>query len=105
MLTQLELGLDQRKSIQERFEEFHETNPWVYDQLVTLARRVQARGHDRIAIDYLFGYIRWTQLMRPRDPNSAFKLNDHYRSRFARLIMEQEPDLAGLFELRELKAP
>lgn len=102
---QLELGIDQRKSIQQRFDEFHQLNPWVYDELCTLARQVKQRGHQRIAIDYLFGYIRWTQLMRPRDPSSSFKLNDHFRSRYARLLMEQEPDLEGLFELRELRTP
>ena len=32
-----------------------------------------------------------------------FALNDHYRSRYARLIMEQEEDLRDLFEVRELR--
>jgi hypothetical protein len=92
------------KTIQQRFEEFHAANPWVYAELCRLAREVQGRGHKRIAIDYLFGYIRWTQLMRPVDPTSPFKLNDHYRSRYARLIMATEPDLANFFETRELRA-
>jgi hypothetical protein len=106
MTSQLAIDFaeQRRKTIQERFEDFHATNPWVYDELCRLARRVKARGHQRIAIDYLFGYIRWTQLMRPVDPTSPFKLNDHYRSRYARLIMAREPDLVDLFETRELKA-
>lgn len=104
MTDQLALRFDRSKTIQERFEDFHATNPWVYDELCRLARLVQERGHRRIAIDYLFGYLRWTQLMRPVDPGQPFKLNDHYRSRYARLLMEQEPDLQGLFEVRELRA-
>ena len=33
-----------------------------------------------------------------------YKLNDHYRSRYVRLIIEKHPELEGFFELRELKA-
>ncbi len=33
-----------------------------------------------------------------------FKINDHYLSRYARKLMEEHPELDGLFELRELKA-
>jgi hypothetical protein len=33
-----------------------------------------------------------------------FKLNNNYRAHYARLIMHQEPDLDGIFELRRSKA-
>lgn len=40
--------------------------------------------------------------MSTSDPD--FKLNNSYRAYYARLIMAQEPDLAGLFALRKSEA-
>jgi len=34
---------------------------------------------------------------------SPFKLNDHLTSRYARLIMEREPDLHAFFETRSVE--
>jgi hypothetical protein len=48
--------------------------------------------------------LRWEWQGATTDPNAEWKLNNNYRSRFARLIMDNEPDLAGVFETRELKA-
>ncbi len=39
-------------------------------------------------------------MMRVSDPNqNDVKLNDHYTSYYARLIMNRESDLAGMFEI------
>ena len=40
--------------------------------------------------------------MMTTSDTSGFKLNDHYTSRYARLIMEREPDLRGIFRTRKL---
>lgn len=94
---------DDRKTIQEAFEEFHAANPLVYDWLVRQARLAKDRGYERIGIELLFAVLRWQRMMQTADPSQdTFKINDHYTSRYARLIMEQEPDLDGLFELRRL---
>ncbi len=95
---------DQKKTNQEMFEEFHEANPHVEEALVRLARRVKARGHQRIGIDFLFTVLRWETMMSTNDPYSDFKLNDRYTSRYSRLIMEKYPDLDGLFVTRALRS-
>ncbi len=46
----------------------------------------------------------WTIAGLPDDAEE-WKLNNNYTSRYARLIMDENPLLVGLFELRELKAP
>jgi hypothetical protein len=38
------------------------------------------------------------------DEHEAFLLNNNYTSRYARLLMELNPELAGIFETRELHA-
>jgi len=91
-------------SIDDRFALFHAANPWVYGHLVKLARDLHARGHRRIGIAMLFEVLRWSYLMSTDDPTSDFKLNNDYRSRYARKIMAEHADLADIFETRELKA-
>jgi hypothetical protein len=90
-------------TIQERFEAFHAANPAVYERLCDLARSLVRKGHQRVGIGVLWETLRYTELST-RDAGSEFKLNDHYRSRYARLIADNEPDLADVFELRKLRA-
>ena len=92
------------KTIEEAFETFHALNPWVYDRLVSYARELKSRGRDQVGIKMLFEVLRWSFFMSTDDPNSIFKLNNNYSSRYARLIMSQEKDLEGIFRARELKA-
>jgi len=45
--------------------------------------------------------LRWERAMKTTD-QTEWKLNNNYTSRYARLIMEQEPDLEGFFVTRGL---
>lgn len=95
---------DEAASIDARFQAFHAANPHVYERLVAMALQLRRRGHQRLGIGMLWEVLRWRQMLETDDPASGFKLNDHFRSRYARLIMEQEAELAGAFELRPLRA-
>ena len=106
MTDQLPLDLGPRsKTIQQKFAEFHTANPWVYVELVKLARRAKGRGARKVGIGMLTEIVRWRRYIATQDFNSGFKINNNYRSRYVRMIEEREPDLRGLFETRELKAP
>ncbi len=85
-------------TLQERFESFHRINPHVYDALRSLALDLVARGRRRIGIGMVFEVLRWQRMMATSgDP---WKLNNTYRAPYARLLMEREPALAGVFETR-----
>lgn len=99
-----ERHVDTTRSIQERFEAFHEANPDVYDELVRYTREMLATGRRAFGIEMPYGKLRWERNIRTSDPSSTFKLNDHYTSRYARLIMRREPDLEGVFETRRLRS-
>lgn len=101
-MTQLAL-IPSTKSIQERFEEFHAANPGVYYDLVRMARQARASGASRIGMGQLFEVLRWQTALTTKSWDT-FKLNNSFRSRYVRLIESREPDLAGLFETRELRA-
>lgn len=91
-------------SIEANFDLFHQANPFVYRSLVKLARDLHRRGHRKVGMKMLFEVLRWQWSMATADPASEFKLNNNYTSRYARLIMDNEPDLAGIFEVRKLTA-
>lgn len=99
-----------RLTLQQRFELFHDANPWVYEALVDMTWGLVKRGRLRVGIGMLYEALRWQYMLRTEDPTSEFKLNNDYRSRYARLIEEREPDLAamnkgkGVYEKRLLTA-
>ena len=82
------------------FRKFHAENPQVYRSLVALARQAKEQGVREVGIGMLWEVLRWHFFLETTD--GTFKLNNNHRSRYARLIMAQEPDLVGMFETREL---
>lgn len=99
--AQLALAFDQERTIDAAFAEFHQANPHVYAELRMLALRARNAGAQRIGIGMLYEVMRWRHALRTQGDD--FKLNNNYRSRYARLLM-QEPELAGCFEIRGLRA-
>jgi hypothetical protein len=89
--------------IEREFKDFHAEHPEVYWQLVKLARTWQTNGTAKLGIATLFEVLRWNSHLNPAH-DGGYKLNNNYRALYARLIMEQEPDLNGLFEIRERTA-
>jgi len=91
-----------KRLLSERFAAFHRDNPRVYVELVRLAKHARRQGRARIGIGMLWEVMRWHFFLETTDDD--FKLNNDFRSRYARLMMNDEPELAGCFEVRELKA-
>lgn len=89
-------------SISERFRRFHSANPEVYRNLVNLARQLKRSGRDSYGIVGLYEVLRYDASLKT--DGKPFKLSNDYRSRYARLIMAQEPDLEGFFKTRELSS-
>lgn len=94
--------VDGNQSIQARFLRFHEENPEVYEALVRMARRIKASGQSSYSISGIYEVARYDRFISTT--GKPFKLSNSYRSRYARLIMETEADLAGFFVLRELRS-
>ena len=93
---------DPVQSIQAQFLSFHAKNPQVYAKLVSLCREAKVKGKKKIGIKMLWEVMRWMLWLGTTD--EEFKLNNNYTSRYARLLMRQEKDLADIFEIRQLKA-
>lgn len=99
MTSLLDLLEPTSETIAERFDTFHRENPHVYRELVRLARMLKVRGHQKIGIAMLFEQLRWQYALATSDM-SGYKLNNNYRAHYARLIMDRELDLSGIFEVR-----
>jgi hypothetical protein len=92
-----------KPTIDERFEQFHASNPEVYRQLVELAFQLKNAGRRRISIETLIGKLRWDRALETDDP-SGFKINDNYSSRFVRMLIADHPEFGTMFETRRLKS-
>jgi hypothetical protein len=85
------------------FLAFHRENPAVYALLVRLAREWKRTTGNKLGIKALFERARWEFGVKTQG-GGDFTLNNNYTPYYARLIMEREPDLNGLFQTREQKA-
>lgn len=81
-----------------KFRQFHAKNPKVYTNLVRLAREARANGKRKVGIELLWNVMRWEMWLQTSDED--FKLNNNYKAFYARLIMGNEADLIGIFNLR-----
>ena len=88
----------------EKFEEFHRANPHVLTNLEALADKLIRRGQTHIGIGYLFEILRYESFMRTEDTDSDFKLNNNYRSRYARILLERHPEWSEVISVRNLRS-
>jgi chitinase len=89
-------------NIQTNFEEFHKKNPHIYKNLCVLARQWKAAGNSVVGIGMLFEVLRWDNGIKTT--GEKYKLSNNMRSRYSRLIHEQEEDLEGIFRTKALRA-
>jgi hypothetical protein len=89
-----------REEIDRQFRDFHSLNPHVYQELVALARKAKSHGANKIGIEYIFNIARWESMLKTKSDSDTFKLNNNFKSRYSRLIMENEIDLDGFFSTR-----
>jgi hypothetical protein len=89
-------------TLDDRFRSFHAANGWVLTELERMTAELVDRGRTRIGIGMLFEVLRWEHDRRAG--TRAFRLNNSYRSRYARLIVTRHPEWTDLFELRALSS-
>lgn len=89
-------------TIQRAFEKFHAAHPEVYAALVRAAQKLLDQGRRRYGVRKLWEQFRWELPMK--HSCREFKLNDHFHSRYVRMLIDEHPKFAGMFELRRLRA-
>lgn len=93
---------DKEFTIEEKFKAFHDENPKVYKQLEQMSWQLYNAGQNKIGIGMLFEVLRWRSMLRTT--GDEYKLNNNYRSRYVRLLIDNNPEFDSLFERRSLKS-
>jgi len=88
----------QDRGLVEQFKSFHYQNPHVYEGLKRLALKMRETGRKSYGIGGLFEVLRWDRALKTTD--EEFKLNNSYRSFYARLLMHTDHRLSGFFRTR-----
>lgn len=96
---------DASKTTQENFEDFHALNPHLYVVFRRMALGLARAGRNRFGMAMLYEVVRWDYLTTTNHGDHDFKINNNYQGRYARLLMQNEPELADVFELRKLRTP
>lgn len=87
--------------IERDFKAFHDTNPQVYAELEELARRWWDKRHPkRMGVATLYETCRYNRHISV-NYRDGFKLNNNFRSLYARLLIAHHPEWDGVIELRE----
>lgn len=102
MTAQLQLPFCDEKTPEEKFRDFHARHPEVYRELKRRAFELRKRGWTRWGIRNLWERMRYEFAIE--QTLDDFKLNNNHAPYYARLLMENEPALAGFFETRERKS-
>jgi hypothetical protein len=102
-MTATQLDLPYASRLERRFWAFHAANPQVYRELERRAlalHRVKPRLKFGIALVY--ESMRYDAAIKTT--GDVWKLNQDWRSRYARLLVEKRPELRGVVRTRELKS-
>ncbi len=83
------------------FARFHKDNPFILNMLIELALEYKNAGRKRLSMDLLLNKLRWDFDVQTKDDLSNLKINNNYRSYYARAVMEAEPRLKGFFKTRK----
>jgi hypothetical protein len=94
----------QSDTIQTRFEAFDKENPKLWEYIKRYALEVKRRGLIHYGIAAIIERARWElNVTISVLDGEDFKINNNYRSRYARKLMAEVPDLVGFFRVRDLR--
>lgn len=91
-----------RPTIEARFDAFHRANPHVMEELLRLAREDLAAGKRRIGVKAL--YERCRESLRVNKLGN-YKLDNSLTASYARALLNAEPMLVGVIEVRRRRTP
>lgn len=92
------------QTIQERFEAFHQANPWVFTALEQMVTDDLNLGLPVGGMRMYWEVLRWRYNRRVDRRDGGFRCNDHFPSRYARALVEAHPEWASYFNLRVIRA-
>lgn len=90
-----------KEDLDAKFHRDRRERPEVYEELKRLALQAVRAGRRRLGIQMLAEVARWNSMFITAD-GEPYKINNSLLSRYARALMANESELAGVFEVRAL---
>lgn len=87
-----------RQHIVKNFWLYHEANPHVYELFKKFSRQLKLAGRKHYGVGAIIERIRWHFAVE--SSGDEFKINNNYRSCYARLLMIEDQAFNDFFELR-----
>lgn len=89
---------------EERFQAFHRAHPEVFAEFRRRARQLRDRGKRHISADSICHYLRDETPIDARTGQDIYKINNNWSSRYARLLIAEDPSFAAHIETRQLRS-
>jgi len=85
----------------QRWLEWHQANPHVYELFKAFTFQAIDRGHKRLSAWLVVNRIRWETTVETNGED--FKISNNFIAYYARLFMEGYPEYRGFFRTKPLK--
>lgn len=86
----------------EDFWNYHKENPHIYEAFKSQTIEVIKRGFKNFSADFIVHVLRWETTVKAK--HDEYKINNNYRSYYARLFIRDHPQYKGFFRFRTSKA-
>jgi len=93
--------LKEETTLLNRFNDFHEKNPEVYELFVRFTFEAIKRGHKRLSAWMITNRIRWETTIVT--VNCDYKVSNDYIALYSRKFMKDYPQYDGFFKIKEMK--
>lgn len=92
------------KSIKDSWWAFHKKNPKVFELFCDYVEELIKSGVTKCSSKLIINRIRWEILIKTKDKNSVYKINDAYTAYYARLFIHYNPKHKDFFETRKIRS-
>jgi len=86
------------KTTLDRFKKFHGANPHVYREFKKHAFAIRNTGRQKYSAEIIVNVIRWHRDLQTG--GDVFKINNDFKSIYARLLAHNHPEFEDFFEFR-----
>ena len=93
--------LKEETTLLNRFTDFHDKNPEVYELFVRFTFEAIKRGHKRLSAWMITNRIRWETTVVT--VNCEYKVSNDYIALYSRKFMRDYPQYDGFFKAKEMK--
>ena len=90
------------KTLMEKWWDFHEANPHIYNLVEKFTFDVIHEGYETYSINSIFERIRWHTDIETRGAEK-FKLSNNHRAYYARYFMLRNPAYKKFFKTKKLR--